>query len=169
MLPELLFPTALLLGSLLGLFHGLVLLLAPDKYVPTASWDRTTLRLVRKRPNQVGKRFAGLCLTVAILWIFTVPAISWIFHLPSATAASGFSSQSRKRWDLLAFGIGAILVGYFMFTWPKQGVEALFTLDKKKLQDVATRRIWTLYVQVFGLCFAVFALMLFSDFVRSLR
>jgi hypothetical protein len=167
--PELLFPTGLLLVSLLFLFHGLVLLLAPDKYVPTSAWGQTTIKLVRKRPIQFGKRFAGFCLTVAILCIFTVPAILWIFRLLSSRIVAAPSSPRGTRWDLLAVGIGAVLVGYFMFTWPKKWVEALFALDKEKLQDVATRRIWTLYIQVAGLYFVVFSLLTFNDFVRSLR
>jgi len=56
-----------------------------------------------------------------------------------------------------------------MFAWPRKGVEALFALDKAKLQDVATRKIWGLYIQVTGLYCAVLALLAFSDFVRSLR
>ena len=169
MLPGLLFPTGLLLASLLFLFHGLVLFLAPDKYVPTSAWGQTTIKLVRKRPIQFGKRFAGFCLTVAILWILTVPAVSWILRLLSTRGFATSSSLHGTRWDLLALGIGAVLAGYFMFAWPKKWVEGLFALDKEKLQDVATRRIWTLYIQVAGLYFAVFSLLTFSDFVRSLR
>lgn len=71
MLPELLFPAEMLLMSLLFLFHGLVLLLAPDKYLPTSAWGQTTIKLVRKGPIHFGKRFAGFCLTVAILSVFT--------------------------------------------------------------------------------------------------
>jgi hypothetical protein len=169
MLPDLLFPTALLPGSLLFLFYGLVMLLSADKYLPTAGWGKSTLELVRKRPIQFGKRVAGFCLTVAILWIFAVPAISWMVHLLSGHAAPASSSLNGTHWDLLALGIGAVLVGYFMFTWPKKWVQSLLALDKEKLQDVATRRIWTLYIQVAGLYFAVLSLMSFSDFVRSLR
>jgi hypothetical protein len=169
MLPDLLFPTALLLTSLLFLFHGLVLLMAPDKYVPTSVWGQTTIKLARKQPIQFGKRFAGFCLTVAILWMFTVPVISWILRLFSARGVATPSSLSGTRWDLLAVGIGAVLVGYFMFAWPKKWVEALFALDKERLQDVATRRLWTLYIQVAGLNFAVFSLLTFSEFARSLR
>jgi hypothetical protein len=133
MLPDLLFPTGMLLISLLGLFHGLVLLLAPDKYVPTSTWGQTSIKLVRKRPFQFGKRFAGFCLTAMILWIFTVPAISWILRLLFTCGVEGSSSLRGTRWDLLAVGIGAVLVGYFMFAWPRKWVEALFALDKEKL------------------------------------
>jgi hypothetical protein len=158
MLPDLLFPTALLLTSLLFLFHGLVLLMAPEKCVPTSVWGQPTIKPARKQPIQFGKRFAGFCLTVAILWMFTVPVISWILRLFSAR---GVATPSSLR--------GTVLVGYFMFARPKKWVEALFALDKERLQDVATRRLWTLYIQVAGLNFAAFSLLTFSQFVRSLR
>jgi len=171
MLADLLFPTALLLVSFLFLFHGLVLLLAPDKYISTLARDQTTIRLVRKRPVQYGQRFTGFFLTAGILWIFTVPAIERILHLISAHGVSGDGNVSpgNTRWDLLAVAIGEVLLGYFMISWPKKWVEALFVRDKEKLQDPATRRIWTLYIQLAGLYFSVFSLLLFVDFAKSLR
>jgi hypothetical protein len=169
MLSELLFPTGLLLASLLFVFHGLVLLIAPDKYVPTSAWGQTTVKLARKPPIQFGKRFAGFCLTVAILWLFTVPAISSILRALSTPGAARSVPLEGTRWALLAVGIGAVSAGYFMIVWPKRWVEALFAMDKNKLQDVATQRIWTVYIQVAGLYLTVFSLLTFTDFVRTLR
>jgi hypothetical protein len=71
---------------------------------------------------------------------------------------AGPSSPRGTGWDSLAAGIGAVLVGYAMFTWPRKWVEGLFALDKEKLLDVPTRRISTLYIQVAGLYFDVFSL-----------
>src|SRR5258706_12379589 len=73
MLEEKIFGSALVLASLLFIFHGGVLLIAPGRYFPLGTWGESTLRLVRKPPFEFWKRLAGLCLSVAIFWIFTLP------------------------------------------------------------------------------------------------
>ena len=172
MLLNLVFPTALLLLSFLFLFHGLVLLLAPDRYIPTLAGDQQTLRLVRKRPIQFGKRFAGFFLTAIILWIFTVSAVEKIWHLVTVHGLPGDGNAyfgDTNRWGLLAVSIGAVLVGYFMLMWPEKWVKELFRMDIEKLQDLATRKLWTLYIQLAGLYCSAFALVAFVGFVRRLR
>ena len=69
------FMVGFLLLSLLFGFHGLVLLLVPDRYLPIVQLGRTTkLELLQKRPLDLGRRFAGLCitaLTALTAWMFT--------------------------------------------------------------------------------------------------
>ena len=75
------FRAAILLVSLLFVFHAGVLLIVPDKYLPTSSWGQSGLTLVRKPPSQFGKRIIGLFGGALILWWFTIPSISsWMLH-----------------------------------------------------------------------------------------
>jgi hypothetical protein len=172
MLLNLLFPTARLLLSFLFLFHALVLLLAPDRYIPTLKGNLYTIKLVRRRAIQFGKRFAGFFLTAIILWAYTVPAVEKIFRL---VTVQGFSGDGNVfvgdpiRWGLLAVSIGAVLIGYFMFMWPDKWVKELFRNDMEKLQDPATRKLWTLYIQLVGVCCSVFSLVIFVSLVRRVQ
>jgi hypothetical protein len=165
------FWVALFLGSLLALFHGLVLLFAPAKYIPTYAWGEASLKLTHKESFQWGKRFLGLCSCVLIGWLFTRPAISWMLH-PTRGELSGFESSAphdMARWDRLAIGVFALACGCFLFLRPEKAVEAVFSADKSKLQDRATRMLWTIYIEIFALCIAVWSLLPFGDFIKSLR
>ena len=171
MLENWVFMTGLLLASLLFAFHGCVLLFAPDRYLPMYSWRPGELRLVPKPPIYLGKRFAGLCLALAVICIFTVPAISWMLHPRPGTITSGESPLPRgvARWDLLILSAFVITSGYFLFTRPENSVELLFSADKSKLQDKTTLRLWTIYVQSAALFFLVWSLLPLSNFILSLR
>jgi len=162
MLLNLLFPTALLLLSFLFLFHGLVLLLAPDRYIPALAGNQRTIT----------KRFAGFFLATIIFRLFTVPAVEKIWHLVTDYGPSGEGNVffgDTNRWGLLTISIGAVLVGYFMVMWPEKWVKELFRLDIEKLQDPAARKLWTLYIQLAGLYCSAFSLVAFVGFVRRLR
>ena len=126
MLDSWVFRIALLLLSLLFLFHGCVLLFYPNRYIPSRGWGRGSLRLVRKPPLQIGKRFGGLCLSAAIIWFVTLPAISWILHPKPDGISSGESPLPRitVRWDLLGVAIFAIACGYLLFMRTQKSVES---------------------------------------------
>jgi hypothetical protein len=164
--------TGLLLASLLFIFHGCVLLFAPGRYLPTYTWSPGEIRLVRKPPIQLGKKVLGLCLFVAIIWIFTVPAISWMLHPRPSTITSGESPLPRGvvRWDLLILSAFVVTCSYFLLTRAERSVELMFAADKSRLQqDKTTLRLWTIYVQMAALFFLVWSLLPLSQFVVSLR
>jgi len=165
------FMTGLLLASLLFIFHGCVLLFAPDRYLPIYGWGSGEFRLVRKPPIQLGKRFLGLCLSVAIIWIFTVPAVSWMLHPRPSTITYGESPLPRgvARWDLLILSAFVVTCSYFLLTRAERSVALMFAADKSRLQDKTTLRLWTIYVQLAALFFLVWSLLPLSQFVVSLR
>jgi hypothetical protein len=170
MLDSWLFGIALLLGSLLVLFHGCILLFCPNRYIPSRTWGQGSLKLVRKPPLQIGKRFGGLCVSVAIIWFFTLPAISWILHPKPDGRSSGESlPRMMVRWDLLGVAIFAIVCGYLLLMRTEKSVESLFAADRDKLQDKTTFRLWTIYVQVAAFLFVVWSLLPLSDFIKSLH
>lgn len=165
------FETALLIVSLVLLFHGCILLFAPDRYIPISTWGPSSLRLVRKSPLQIGKRFVGLCLSVAIIGLFTLPAVSWMLHPKPGDISYGESPLPRTmaRWDLLGVAIVAIGCGYLLFMRPKKSVESLFAADINKLQDKTTLRLWIFYVRMSAYFFMVWSLLPLANFIRSLR
>ncbi|HWF39218.1 MAG TPA: hypothetical protein VG322_11900 [Candidatus Acidoferrales bacterium] len=135
MLENWIFMTGFLGFSLMGLFHGCVLLFAPDRYIPSHNWGRSNLRLARKPPFEFGKRFGGLILSAAIVGIFMRPAILWMMH-PVASEISGGESPLPRgvaRWDLLGITTIALLCGFLLLTRPEQSVGLLFAADKTKL------------------------------------
>ncbi len=144
MLESWVFMVALLLVSTLFLFHGLVLLIAPHKYLPQYEWGNPSkLELRRKPPLYMGRRFAGLCIAVLVAKMFVRPAIHWILHPAPATVSWGESLLPRGmvRWDLLALGILAIGIGYYLVRRPETSVRLMFTADEGKLSDKSTRRL----------------------------
>jgi len=171
MLDSWVFRIALLLLSLLFLFHGCVLLFCPNRYIPSRGWGQGSLRLVRKPPLQIGKRFGGLCLSGAIIWFVTLPTISWILHPKPQGVSSGESPVPRMmvRWDLLVVAIFAIACGYLLFMRTQKSVESLFAADTDMLQDKTTFRLWTTYLQATALFLVVWSLLPLSDFIKSLH
>lgn len=171
MLEDWVFMTAVLMGSLLFIFHGCVLLLAPGRYLPLYSLGQTELKFARKPPLELGKRVLGLCFSTAILWLFTRPAILWMLHPTAVKISSGNSASPHgiARWGLLALSIFLVLCSYYLMTQPEKSVELLFAADKSKLKDKSTLRLWTIYVQLGGFFSIVWALFSLSDFIKSLR
>ena len=171
MLENWVFMTAFLGFSLIFLFHGCILLFAPDRYLPSYTWGQPDLILVRKRPFEFGKRFLGLCLSGISLLVFARPAITWMLHPTKSEITSGTSPlpQGMARWDMLGFGVFALVCGYFLFTRPEKSVEWMFTADRTKLEDKTTPRLWTLETQAFALLLMVWSLLPLADFIRSRR
>jgi hypothetical protein len=170
MLETWVFMTAFLGFCLIALFHGCVLLFAPDRYIPN-HWDQPSLRLVRKPPLQLGKRFSGMCLTVMIVWIFLRPVVTWMLHPVKRELISNQSPlpEGMARWDMLGITLFAWVCGYFLFTRSKRSVELMFSADRSKLQDKTTFRLWMLEVQAAGLLFVVWSLIPMAEFIESLR
>ena len=171
MLENKIFGFALLLISLLFIFHGLVLLFAPSRYLPIYTWGQSTIRLVRKPPFEFWKRLGGLLLAGAIFFVFTLPAVSMVLHTEAGGISWGDSPLPRSsvRWDMLGVGLLGGICGCVLLVWPKGSVETLFSADRSKLQDETTRRLWTLYVQLGGASILMWSLLPMSHFIRSLR
>jgi hypothetical protein len=171
MLENRIFGSALFLGSSLFIFHGCVLLFAPDRYLPTGTWGGPTIRLVRKPPFEFWKRFAGLCLSVAVFMIFTLPSFSIILRPKSGNLSFGESPlpPDSKRWDMLGIALIGLASGYALLFWPERSVVAMFSSDESKLEDKTTKRLWILYVQVAGCLFLVWCLLPLDEFIKSLR
>ena len=171
MLENRIFGSALFLGSLLFIFHGCVLLFAPDRYLPMGTCGGPTIRLVRKPPFEFWKRFAGLCVSLAILLAFTIPGLLMVLHPQGETISSGNSPlvPGTTRWDMLGLGLFGLACGYLMLLRPERSVEMLFSSDKSKLKDETTRRLWKVYVQMGGSCCLVWSLLPFGEFIKSLR
>ncbi len=170
MLEERIFGLALVLASLLFIFHGGVLLLAPGRYLPMGAWGDSTLKLVRRPPFEFWKRLAGLCLSVAVFMIFMLPGFSMILHPKPGNLSFGNSPLPRGsvRWDLLGFGLFSLGWGYFLILRAGRSVEMMFSYDKKKLEDKTTRELWKLSVLVFGSFCLVWSLFPLSQFIKSL-
>src|SRR5579862_4086552 len=171
MLENWVFVTGFLGFSLIFLFHGCILLFAPDRYPAGYTWGQPSLILVRKRPFEFGKRFLGLCFSGMSLLVFARPAIIWTLHPTKSETTSGASPlpQSAARWDMLGLGVFALVCGYFLFTRPEKSVELMFTADRTKQEDKTTLRLWTLETQVFAFLLMVWSLLPMADFIRSLR
>jgi hypothetical protein len=171
MLEERIFGSALFLGSLLFIFHGSILLIAPGRYLPMAAWGESTLKLVRKPPFEFWKRFAGLCLSVAVFIIFTLPGLSMILDPKPGNLSFGDSPlpPGSKRWDMLGIALIALASGYALLFSPERSVVAMFSADERKLEDKTTKRLWILYVQVAGWLFLVWCLLPLGEFIKSLR
>jgi hypothetical protein len=171
MLENWIFMTGFLGFSLIFLFHGCILLIAPDRYIPSYTWGQPNLVLVRKRPFELGKRFLGLFFSGLAVWVFARPAIIWMLHPTKREISWGPSPlpQGMARWDMLGLALFALVCGYFLFTRPEKSVELMFTADRTKLNDKTTLRLWTLETQVFAFLFMVWSLLPMADFVRSLR
>jgi hypothetical protein len=154
MLENRIFGAALFLASLLFLFHGCVLAFAPNRYLPLGSWGEPTIKLVRKPPREIGKRVFGLCLSLAILFIFTLPGLLMTLHPEGGSISFGNSPlpHGMARWDMLGLGLFAVVCGYLLLLKPERSVEMLFSTDKSKLEDKATRMLWKIYVQMGGSC-----------------
>src|SRR5271154_1281284 len=93
--------------SLMGLFHGFILLFAPGRYRPLYSWGESSLTLARKPPFEFGKRLGGLVLSGAIVGIFMRPVILWMLHPTPQGFSFGESPLplGMARWDLLGVAI----------------------------------------------------------------
>ncbi len=163
------FWTALLLISLLGLFHGFVLLFAPDKHPPMHEWGEASFKLAHRASFEWGKRVLGLCLCALVGWVFTRHAILWMLRPTRSEISFGEASWPRglARWDLLALGVFGLVCGCFLVLRPEIAVEALFSADKSKLQNRTIRRLWTIYVLIFGVSFSLWSLLPLDGFIRS--
>ena len=171
MLENWVFTTAFLLVSLLFLFHGCVLIFAPRRYIPIYSYGESTLRLARKPPFEFGKRLSGLLLSGVVLAAFVRPAIVWMLHPRPSPVSWGTSPfpQGMARWDLLGVAILGVIIGLLLFTRAEVSVELMFRADRTKLQDKITLRLWTVYLQVFGLMCMIWSLLPAADFLKSLH
>lgn len=171
MLENQIFGFGLLLVSLLFIFHGCVLLFAPNRYLPMYTWGQSTIRLARKPPFEIWKRLGGLLLSSAIFLIFTLPSISMILASKGDGISWGNSPLPRgsARWDMLGLGLFSLMFGYLLLFRPQRSVEMMFSADKSKLQDATTRKLWTLYVQLGGTYMLVWSLLPMNEFVKSLR
>ncbi len=170
MLENWVFMTAFLGFSLIFLFHGCILLFTPDRYPARYTWGQPRLILVRKGPFEFGKRFLGLCFSGMSL-VFARPAITWMLHPTKSeiTWGASRSPQSMARWDMLGFGVFALVCGYFLFTRPEKSVEVMLTADRTKLEDKTTLRLWTLETQVFAFLLMAWSLLPLADFIGSFR
>lgn len=171
MLENWVFMTAFLGWSLIALFHGCVLLFIPDRYLPAYSWGNPELKLARKPPFELGKRFFGLCLSGMILIVFVRPVAAWMLH-PNGGKISGGASPSPRgvaRWDMLGLALFALACGYWLLARPEKSVRAMFSTDRNRLEDKITLRLWTAYVQVSGLLFMLWFLIPMAEFIRSFR
>lgn len=159
------------MASLLGLFHGCILLFAPGRYLPLHSWGESSLTLARKPPFELGKRFGGLALSGAIIAIFMRPVILWMLHPDSGGLSRGESLLPRGvvRWDLLGVAVFAVVSGGILFMRSEKSVELMFAGDKSKLQDKVTRHLWKLYVQTSALLFLLWSLLPATEFIKSLH
>ncbi len=172
MLENWVFMVGLLLVSFLFAFHGIVLLIAPDKYLPTYEWGRPAkIELLRKRPLDLRKRFAGLCLAAVIVWVFMLPTITWMLHPKPGTISGGESPLPRgmARWDLLAVGIFAVVSGCYLMVRPEGSIRLMFSANLKKLEEKSTLKLWTIYIQVAALFFLLWSLLPLNKFIKSLR
>jgi hypothetical protein len=170
MLENWVFMTGFLGFSLISLFHGCILLIAPDRYPAGYTWGQPGLILVRKRRFEFGKRLVGLCLS-GISLVLAWSAISWMLHPKKSEITWGTSPlpQTMARWDMLGFGVFALFCGSFLFTRPEKSVELIFTGDRTKLENNATLRLWTLETQVFAFLLMVWSLLPLADFIGSFR
>lgn len=165
------FMAALFFGSLLFGFHGLVLLIAPDKYPPAVQWGRPAkLELLQKQPLDLGKRLAGLCLAAFIGWFFTRPAVLWMYRPKPITIYGGSSPlpPGMPRWDLLLMGLFSVGCGLFLVARPERLARALFRAGRSCLQDKPTLILWTIYSQLFGVLCLLMSALIFRDFAASL-
>jgi hypothetical protein len=165
------FIVGFLLGSLLFGFHGLVLLIAPDRYLPIVQLGRPTkLELLQKRPLDLGRRFAGLCITALTAWMFTRPAILWIMHPKPHPISWGGSPLpfGAARWDLLLLGLFGFGSGLFLMVRPEKSVRVMFWADPKSLQDKTTLTLWIVYTRLFAATLLLQCVLCLGDFIRTL-
>lgn len=165
------FMAALFLVSLLFGFHGLALLIVPDKYPPMVRWGQPAkIELLQNRPLGLGKRLAGPCLAAFIGWFFTRPAVSWMLHPKLFPVSLGSSPlpPGMPRWDLLLLGLFLVGCGLFLVARPGRLARALFSADRSCLQDKPTLILWTIYGQLFGVACVLMSALIFGDFVSSL-
>jgi hypothetical protein len=165
------FGVVLCLISAISMFHGCVLLFAPNKYLPLGAWGESSIVLIRKPSLELGKRLIGLCIIIAMAWMFTRPGISLIVNPGRGSISGGDPSLPHlgPRWDLSGIGIFALICGGLLFLGSKQSVEQMFAADSTRLRDRATLRLWNLYVQLVGLFCLLWSLLPLSEFIRSLR
>jgi hypothetical protein len=172
MLADWVFMVALLLASCLFLFHGIVLLLAPSKYLPLAEWGPyARLELRRKPPLYLSRRLTGLGLSALIVWWPMRHAILWMLRPTPGNISFGapLAPTGIAEWHLLGLGLFALAAGLYLI-WKPQGSARMMLRGQIDTSEEGKRfRLWTLYVRIGGLCFAVFSLLLFNQFVRSLR
>ncbi len=166
----------LLMAAILGfclyvLFYSCMLLIAPNRCPPTYKWGQPSLRLVRKPPLELGKRFTGLCGSVVIVVIFLRPLITRMFHPAIGEVSWGKSpfAPEMPRWDALGFGLFGTAAGYYLLMHPKRSVELMFSADTSRLKDKTTVRIWTFAVQTAAFGIMLASLVMLAGFIRSLR
>lgn len=164
------FMTALLFVSLLFGFHGVVLLIAPDKYLPIVQWGRPAkLELLQKRPLDLGRRFAGLCIMALMGWFFARPAILWMFHPKLLSISRGGSLQpGAVPWEVLLFGLFALGSGLFLMARPEKLVRAMFWADSRSLQNKTTLVLWTVYIQLFAVVCLLMCILFLDEFFKAL-
>ena len=166
-----LFMIAVLIVSLLIVFHGFVLLTVPDKYIPSPQWGPPKIELLRKQPLEFGKRILGFCIVSVGVWFFMRPVLSWMLHPTPGAISSGDSPlpPGMPRWDLLGLGIFTIAWVCYLILWPERSVRLMFSADPKRLDDKITLRLWTIRARLFAAVGLVFFALLLGDFIVSLR
>jgi hypothetical protein len=171
MLENWIFMMGVLGFCLYALFFGCMLLIAPDRCPIWYNWGQPSVKLVRKRPLELGKRFLGLCLSAVILFLFLPHIIPGLLH-PVRSELSWGQSPFRSgaaRWDQLAFGLFGLTAGYYLLARPAKSVELMFWADTSRLKDQTTLRLWTIAVRTAALAFMLLSLLSVAHFIQSLR
>jgi len=171
MLEDGIFMLAILGVSLYVLFYGCMLLVAPNRCPVQYNWGQPSITLARKRPLELGKRLAGLCLSVLILFVFMPHIIPRILHPVTSGLDRGESPfpLGTARWDELAFGLSGLVAGCYLIVRPEKSVELMFSADTSRLKDKTTLRLWTTGIRIAALGFMLLSLLFVADFIRSLR
>jgi hypothetical protein len=156
---------------LYALFFGCMLLIAPDRCPVRYNWGQPSVKLVRKRPLELGKRFLGLCLSVVILFLFLPHIIPWFLHPVRGELSLGRSPfpSGAARWDQLTFGLFGLTAGYYLLARPAKSVELMFWADTSRLKDQPTLRLWTIAMRTAALPFMLLSMLSVAHFIQSLR
>ena len=164
-----------LLFSLLLLFPGLVMLLAPKKSFTLAS-DRFPLEyppkveLHRKPPSYASTRVLGLLLTLVALFLMSF-AVRWMF--PSTTVEPS-SSESQVpfvvvRWDLLMLTVVLFVAAACLLWRPHWLVDRIVFIVPEDPIKPSTIWLWTLWVRLAGMLALLGCFIPLRDFLRSLQ
>lgn len=165
------FVTAVLVICLAGLFWGCMLLVAPNRCPPSYRWGQPSIELVRKPPFELRKRLMGLCVTVAMAWIFARPVVGWILHPVSHKLTYGESPlpSGVARWEQLGFGLSTLAGAYYLMMHPERPVELMFWADTSRLKDKTTLRLWKFEVRMLATGIILMSMLLLANFIKSLR
>lgn len=167
---DLLFAIAFLLISLFVLFHGVLMLVWPDKHTRFVDWlarsDRWSKRNTDWKPGpQLEKRFAGVATVAMALLMLRLP-IHWFLH-PRSLAWVKPHVVPRVAFDWFEFAAAAVTVaiGIHMLIMPAAYVGWMVRANPQRLypDDFVKRgslgvRVFGSVVAVVGVCLLCFAL-----------